>query len=192
LSVLQKLSFLTLFLKFLAAAFWENESKQKVPVPANRIESVFSSVKCFKTKFLNVASIFVPRNGILSCFLFWGLVQNGIPRVCFQFVPGYGIPSIFLFCGMVRNGIPNFFVQQNKTFVSSITTSAELFFVGNFQPYFRPISWSFGSKCLNVVTNEIFISKFSYFAQRWLDFSLIKMFSVLKYIVNRGHSVNST
>ncbi len=34
--------------------------------------------------------------------------------------------------------------------------------------------------------------RISYFAQRWLDFSLIKMFSVLKYIADRGHTINST
>jgi hypothetical protein len=35
---------------------------QKNPVPANRIESVFSYAKCYGTKFQEFASIFVPRN----------------------------------------------------------------------------------------------------------------------------------
>jgi hypothetical protein len=37
------------------------------------------------TAFREFASIFVPRNLILNCFLFCGMIQNGIPRGCFYF-----------------------------------------------------------------------------------------------------------
>ncbi len=96
---------------------------------------MFSSAKkCFGTEFREFASIFVPRNGIPSCFFFRRMVRNGIPSDCFYFcsternselflfcrewfrtefrefasifVPRYRVPSIFLLCGMVRNGIP--------------------------------------------------------------------------------------
>ncbi len=36
-------------------------------------------------EFREFASIFAPRNGILSCFFFCWRVQKGIPRVCFYF-----------------------------------------------------------------------------------------------------------
>ncbi len=42
---------------------------------------VFSSADGFGTDFRKYASIFVPRNGIPSCFLFRGRVRNGIPEV---------------------------------------------------------------------------------------------------------------
>jgi hypothetical protein len=42
---------------------------------------VFSSEEWFGTVFQVFASIFVPRNGIPSFFLFHGMVQNGIPQV---------------------------------------------------------------------------------------------------------------
>jgi hypothetical protein len=58
----------------------------KNPALANIIDSVFSSETCFGTEFREFASIFVPRNGIPSWFLFRGLVQNGIPRVSFLFL----------------------------------------------------------------------------------------------------------
>ncbi len=45
----------------------------------------FSSEEWFGTEFQLFAPIFVPRNGIPNCFLFRGMVQNGIPRVCFYF-----------------------------------------------------------------------------------------------------------
>ncbi len=44
-----------------------------------------SSAEWFGMEFLEFASIFVPRNGIPSCFLFRWRVQKGIPRVCFYF-----------------------------------------------------------------------------------------------------------
>ncbi len=48
--------------------------------------SSFFSAEWFGTEFRDFASIFVPRNGISSCFLFrWG-VRKGIPRDCFYFL----------------------------------------------------------------------------------------------------------
>ncbi len=45
----------------------------------------FSSAEWFGTEFRQFASIFVPRNGIPSCFIFRWRVWKGIPRVCFYF-----------------------------------------------------------------------------------------------------------
>jgi hypothetical protein len=42
---------------------------------------LFSLPLRIRNVILGVPSIFVPRNGILSCFLFRGRVQNGILRV---------------------------------------------------------------------------------------------------------------
>ncbi len=42
---------------------------------------VISSAEGFGTELWEFASIFVPQNGIPSCFLFCGKVRNGIPRV---------------------------------------------------------------------------------------------------------------
>jgi hypothetical protein len=88
---------------------------------------------------------FVARKGIrvVVSFAEWfGMVQNGIPRICIYFcsternselcslpqngseqnygsfvsifVPRNGIPRYFLFRGRVRNGIPWFFVPWNN------------------------------------------------------------------------------
>ena len=46
---------------------------------------VFSSAEGFGTELWDFASIFVPRNGIPSYFLFRGRVLNGIPWVFFNF-----------------------------------------------------------------------------------------------------------
>ena len=71
LSILQKSSFLTLFLNF--------------GLPRLVLISFFSA-EWFGTEFRDFASIFVPRNGISSQFLFrWG-VRKGIPRDCFYFL----------------------------------------------------------------------------------------------------------
>jgi hypothetical protein len=71
---LKKLSFLTLFSKFLADAFYSNDSKRKFSVPAGRIEGVFSSRNAleqnseslllilFHGTDLRVVSL--PRNGV--------------------------------------------------------------------------------------------------------------------------------
>ncbi len=55
------------------------------PFQTKRIESVFSSVKCFGMEFGEFAFTFVLRNRIRSCFLFRRMVQNGILRVNFYF-----------------------------------------------------------------------------------------------------------
>jgi hypothetical protein len=46
---------------------------------------ILSSLEWFGTEFLEFASIFLPRNGIPSCFLFRWRVRKRIPRVCFYF-----------------------------------------------------------------------------------------------------------
>jgi hypothetical protein len=51
----------------------------------NGIPSCFSSLEWFGTEFRQFVSIFVPRNGISSCFLFCGRVWNPIQRVFFYF-----------------------------------------------------------------------------------------------------------
>ncbi len=71
--------------------------------------------KMLRNKIPKVVSIFVPRNGILSCFLFWGMVQNGFREFVSIFVPGHGIPSISLFCGRVWIGIQRVFCSVEKT-----------------------------------------------------------------------------
>ncbi len=53
----------------------------KNPALANRTYRVFSYETYFGREFQEFASIFVPQNGIPSCFLFRGMVQKGIPRV---------------------------------------------------------------------------------------------------------------
>jgi hypothetical protein len=46
---------------------------------------VISSETCFGTKFWEFTTIIVPRNGMLSWFLFRWMVWNRIPSVCFYF-----------------------------------------------------------------------------------------------------------
>ncbi len=72
---------------------------QKSLSPANRIESVFLSAKCFGTEFWEFASIFVPRNGIRSCFFFaeWF---------------GTKFQVLLQFCSTVRNS-ELFFLPRN-------------------------------------------------------------------------------
>jgi hypothetical protein len=73
-------------------------------------------------EFREFAFIFVPRNGILCCFLFRGMVRNGIPRVYFYFCyTEQNSEGIFLFRGMVKNGIEfaSIFVQLYRAFFSS-------------------------------------------------------------------------
>ncbi len=48
-------------------------------------ELFFSSAKCSGTKFRKFSSIFAPRNGIPSCFLFCEMLQNKVSKVCFYF-----------------------------------------------------------------------------------------------------------
>jgi hypothetical protein len=59
---------------------------------------VFSSAEGFGTELWEFASIFVPRNGIPSCFLFRGRVGNGIPR--FSVRGTTGIPSEMTICSV--------------------------------------------------------------------------------------------
>jgi hypothetical protein len=98
----------------------------------NGISNCFSFVEWFRTEFQVLASIFVLRNWILSCFLLCGMVQNRIPRVCFYFYPWYRITSTFLLCATVWNGLPRVFCsaeqpqfRRNKQIVSTIPSSAE-------------------------------------------------------------------
>ncbi len=73
--------------------------------------------KVSETEFRVFASIFDPRNGILSCFLFRKRVRNGIPRVS---VPRNS-----------RNSVVN-----NHMF-RLFRLPRNYFFVGNSQPYSR-------------------------------------------------------
>ena len=103
---------------------------------------VVCSAEWFGTAFSGFASIFVPRIGILVCFLFCGMVWNVFPRVCFLFlfqgtefrvvfssaeefrtdfwefasifVPWNGNPWCFLFRRRVQNGIPWVSVLRNS------------------------------------------------------------------------------
>ncbi len=103
---------------------------------------VFSSAEWLGMEFREFASFFVPGYWIPSIFLWRGKVQNGIPRVCFNFCSTVrNSEHFFLFREIVWNGILRVFysVEQpefcrNKPFVSSIPSTAELFFVGNSQP----------------------------------------------------------
>ncbi len=59
---------------------------------------MFSSAKkCFGTEFREFASIFVPRNGIPSCFFFRRMVRNRIPSDCFYFCSTERNSELFLF-----------------------------------------------------------------------------------------------
>ncbi len=55
----------------------------------------FSSAEWFGTEFRQFASLFVPRNGIPSCFLFRWRVWKGILRVCFYFCFHGRNPELF-------------------------------------------------------------------------------------------------
>jgi hypothetical protein len=76
---------------------------------------VFSSQEGFGTDLWEFDSIFVPRNGIPSCFLFRGRVRNGIPR--------FSVPR------NIRNSVGN-----NHLF-RQFRLPRNYFFVGNSQPY---------------------------------------------------------
>jgi hypothetical protein len=78
---------------------------------------VFSSAEGFGTELWDFASIFVPRNGIPSYFLFRGRVRNGIPR--------FSVPR------NSRNSVGN-----NHLF-RLFRLPRNYFFVGNSQPYRR-------------------------------------------------------
>ncbi len=94
----------------------------KNPAPANRTDSVFSFETCFGTEFWEFGSIFVPRNGIPSWFLF--LKWCG--------TEWYG--TEFREFSVLRN-------SQNSARVYQLfrlfRLSRNNFFVGNCQPYFQ-------------------------------------------------------
>ncbi len=79
---------------------------------------VFSSVKWFGTESCEFASIFVPRNGIPSYFLFRGRARNGIPR--------FSVPR------NNRNSV------GNDHLFRLFRLPRNYFFVGNSQPYACP------------------------------------------------------
>ncbi len=130
-SVPQKSSFLRLFLKFSVGSLWKSDSKQKFPILANRLESMFSSAKCFGTKILKV------------CFFF--LFHGTEFLVVFSFAERFRMPRVFCFMEQ-----PEFL--QNKPFVSSTVfcmSSAELFFfIGHSKPYSVGVSYRIGKLCL--------------------------------------------
>ncbi len=80
---------------------------------------IFSSEEGFGTEFCKYASIFVPRNGIPSCFLFRGRVRNGIPWVSVPRNSGNSVGNNHLF--------RQFRLPRNY------------FFVGNSQPLPNPV-----------------------------------------------------
>jgi len=86
---------------------------------------VFSSAEGFGTELWEFASIFVPRNGIPSYFLFRGRVRNGIPR--------FSVPR------NNRNSVGN-----NHLF-RLFRLPRNYFFVGNSQPYVGPSSSALSS-----------------------------------------------
>jgi hypothetical protein len=61
--------------------------------------AVFSSTKCSGTKFRKFASIFVPRDEILSYFFFRELLQNQIWYDCFYFCSTLRNSERFAFSG---------------------------------------------------------------------------------------------
>jgi hypothetical protein len=76
---------------------------------------IFSSAKGFGTEFREYGSIFDPRNGIPSCFLFRGRIRNEIPEVS---VPRNS-----------RNSV------GNKHLFRLFRLPRNYVFVGNSQPY---------------------------------------------------------
>jgi hypothetical protein len=80
-------------------------------------------VKCFGMEFRVFDSIFCPLNGIPNCFLFRGMVLNGIPRVRFYFC--YTEQNSESILSLVLNGIPRvcfyfcYKEQNSESFFSS-------------------------------------------------------------------------
>jgi hypothetical protein len=118
---------------FETASEWNSESLLLFLFQRTEFRVVFSSAKSLGTEFQVFASILVLRNGIPRCFLYSGMVQNGILRVGFYFCPMvYRIPSIFLLCRTVWNGILRVFCsaeqpefRRNKQIVPSISSPVE-------------------------------------------------------------------
>jgi hypothetical protein len=107
----EKSFFLTLFLKFLAAAFCSERNSESLLLfwfHETEFRVGLSSAEGVGTELCKFAYFFVPRNGIPIFILFCGRVRNGIPRV---------------FCSKGNNW--NF---VGITIFPSIPSSAELFF----------------------------------------------------------------
>ncbi len=71
----------------------------------------FWALKWLRAKWVPF-DIFVPWNAVTSCFLFYGMVWNGIPRVCFYFCI-----TVFLFFSSVewfRRELREFSVPWNS------------------------------------------------------------------------------
>ncbi len=96
-------------------------SFRKIPAPANKNDSVFSSETCFGAEFREFASIFVPRKGIPSCFLLCGMVLIRIPSVCFYFCSTEWNSELFSLPlrGMVQNKITKVFFYFCSTVQNS-------------------------------------------------------------------------
>jgi len=112
----------------------QNDTKKnclKNSPPAIRIYSVCSSETCFGIKFWEFATIFVPRNGMLSWFLFRCMVWNRIPSVCFYFSSVDQNSELF---SLPRNGFRTEFRELNQLF-RLFRLPQNNFFVGNCQPY---------------------------------------------------------
>ncbi len=86
----------------------------------------YSSAEGYGTEFQEYATIFVPRNGIPSCFHFRGRVRNGIPR---GFCPQNS-----------RNSV------GNDHLFRLFRLPRNYFFVGNSQPYTLQSSPSFDKR----------------------------------------------
>ncbi len=127
LSVHQMSSFLTLFLTYSAAHFvlswflFHGMVRNGIPrvyfyflMHGKEFWVVLSSAEWFGTKFQEFASIFVPRNGIPSCFLFLGKVRNGIPRFSVPRNNRNYIGNNYLFC-LFRLPQNYFFVGNSQT-----------------------------------------------------------------------------
>jgi hypothetical protein len=156
-SVHQKSSFLSLLLKYSAAAF----CSELVSLPQNGSErhSESTYISIFFCPERNSKLCSLPRNGSernsANLHLFW--YKGTEFRVVFSsaegfgtevwefasiFVPRNGIPSYFFFRGRVRNGIPRFSVPRNnrnsvgnKHLFRLFRLPRNYFFAGNSQPY---------------------------------------------------------
>ncbi len=58
------------------------------------------------------ASFFVLQNGILNCFLFRGMVENGIPSICFYFFPRNGFQVVFFSAEWFRTDSESFLLLK--------------------------------------------------------------------------------
>jgi hypothetical protein len=102
---------------------------------------VFSSAELFGTEFQEFASLLVYGTEFQVVFSSAEGFGTELWEFDSIFAPRNGIPSYFLFCGRVRNGIPRFFVPRNNR--NSVGNNhlfrlfrlpRNYFFVGNSQP----------------------------------------------------------